>query len=184
MPGVTLVKLTEELEKQRELLLADFEERHKQIVAEIVNKFDEQTKQLQSSLQIATDEASEANKMAALNLGKVERLELTVSALVESNKTQAKQIRKLTDLLEERTNRQLRGTLVFKGIPELPYEKSWEDTKSVLAEAVANTVPNLDVKGARSLFERAHRSGSTGKDDCKRHLRKDVRLEQRRTAKR
>ena len=171
MVNVTAAKLTEELAKQRELLLADFEERHRQIVTEIVNKFDEQTKSLQSSLQLAIDEGSEAEKMTAVSLEKVERLESTVGVLVETNKLQASQIHKLTNQLEERTNRQLRSTLVFKGIPEPPHEKFWEDTKTVLTEAVVNTVPNLNVQRARELFERVHRSGYTGKDGCKKGRR-------------
>ena len=167
MTNVTISKLKEELDKQRIQLVADFDKRNEILKDELLKQFEQTCKLLNVSLQKALDDANEAKKMADINADEIKRIKSTVECLVDTNKVQAAQISDLTNLLEERTNRQLRNTLVFKGIPEAPNEKTWEDTKSVLAEACAHSLPNLEAGQARNLFERAHRSHFKGKDDMK-----------------
>ena len=82
-----------------------------------------------------------------------------MTLLVDQNKSQAKQISDLSELVEDRTNRQLRSTLIFKGVPKQPQEKSWNDTRQVLASSV-NSLLGIPQKEASNLFERIHR----GKD--------------------
>ena len=68
-------------------------------------------------------------------------------------------LRRLSDveeLIEERTNRQLRQTLVFRGIEEKGKE-SWNDTKHRLAESIAETC-DITYDEAASSINRCHRS--------------------------
>ena len=60
--------------------------------------------------------------------------------------------------VEERTNRQLRQTLVFQGIEEKGKE-SWADTKHILAESVSETC-DVTYEDAEQAINRCHRSGS------------------------
>ena len=48
-----------------------------------------------------------------------------------------KSFKQLEDKVEERTNRQMRQTLVIKGLPEKDGE-SWQDTRNLLAKHIAN----------------------------------------------
>ena len=162
MTNVTLSKLKDELDKQRQQFVLELETRSNILKDELIKRFDETRSDLQASLQKATEDAAAAKKMAAENSDEIVRLRSTVESLVSINKHQAAAIADLTERVEERTNRQLRNTLVFKGVPEPSHEKSWEDTKTVLAEAVHSSFPNLPVSQARSFFERAHRSKSEG----------------------
>ena len=171
MTNVTISKLKEELDKQRQLLVSEFESRNETLKDDLLKHFDKLCSDLGVSLQKAFDDADVAKQMAADNANEILRLKSTVETLVDTNKVQAKAIAVLTERVEERTNRQLRNTLVFKGIPEPEYERTWEDTKSVLAEAVASTLPGLDVSITRRLFERAHRSRFTGIDGSKKGKR-------------
>ena len=64
-------------------------------------------------------------------------------------------LNEIEERIEERTNRQLRQTLVFRGIPELASEKNWSDTDKVLATAIGTA---LDCD-ARDMINRCHRTG-------------------------
>ena len=84
------------------------------------------------ALQTTLDATTEIAKTA---LALVQKLEKEVSSLKEENSKLKKQceenkesIRQSSERLEERTNRQLRKTLVFHNIAEQPNE-TWEDTE-------------------------------------------------------
>ena len=67
-------------------------------------------------------------------------------------------IAELEEKIEERTNRQLRKTLVFKGIPYEGGKKqeTWEETEVVLRKHIAETCGmNYD---ETNIIERCHRS--------------------------
>jgi hypothetical protein len=58
--------------------------------------------------------------------------------------------------VEDLTNRSLRKNIVIRGIPEDEDEKSWEDTKRVVSQAIADaTGENTD--RYMKIFERIHR---------------------------
>ena len=65
-------------------------------------------------------------------------------------------VKALEERIEDRTNRQLRKTLVFNNIPETDQE-SWEDTEKLVANAIADAC-NIDVADAAEQLERVHRS--------------------------
>ena len=68
-------------------------------------------------------------------------------------------VKAVEELVEERTNRQLRKTLVIKGIPEDDDEKSWQDCELKLSKIFSETL-NVPVDDARSLIDRCHRGGN------------------------
>ena len=78
------------------------------------------------------------------------------------------------EVIEDSKNRQLRKTLVFKGIPEEKYEvvdsanpdgsprtrpESWDDTATILATSMAES-PNTTFEDAQQMVERCHRGRS------------------------
>ena len=74
------------------------------------------------------------------------------------NQSMLNKIDELEERVEERTNRSLRQTMIFRGIPENTNEK-WSDTKHLLAELIAD---NCDVtyEDANTMINRAHRGGA------------------------
>ena len=80
----------------------------------------------------------------------IESLTARIEALESQSKSQTQQsieqsmvdndrIRMLEEKVEERTNRQLRKTLVIRGIPEKEHEK-WSNTDSTLSSIIAQTM--------------------------------------------
>ena len=65
----------------------------------------------------------------------------------------------IEERLEERTNRQLRKTLVFRGINQDMSERSWKDCEEVLAKVIASTL-DIDSKDAINMIDRCHRGGN------------------------
>ena len=76
------------------------------------------------------------------------------------------------EVIEDSKNRQLRKTLVFKGIPEEKYEvvdsanpdgsprtrpESWDDTATILATSMAESL-NTTFEDAQQMVERCHRA--------------------------
>ena len=81
---------------------------------------------------------------------RVDKLESTHHSVPSSEEIEA-----LSERVEERTNRQLRQTLIFKGIPEKD-EKTWADTKCVLAQTIASSVGTTE-NNAYQVLNRVHR---------------------------
>ena len=76
------------------------------------------------------------------------------SKIVDQNNQE--KIDNLSELIEERTNRQLRQTLVIKGLPEKTNE-SWDKTTSLLAESFSEVLDDCSFDQARDMINRAHR---------------------------
>ena len=66
-------------------------------------------------------------------------------------------INSIEERIEERTNRSLRQTMVFRGIPGKPKE-SWATTTQNLAQCIADALDISDSK-AHAMINRAHRGG-------------------------
>ena len=79
---------------------------------------------------------------------------------------------KTLEIIEENKNRQLRKTLVFKGIPEKTFRdesalnadgtpksrsENWDDTASILAETIAKALEDTTYDDAFNMVERCHR---------------------------
>ena len=78
---------------------------------------------------------------------------------VLSQSEEVKRMVAVEEKLEERTNRQLRKTLVFRGIKQEAAERSWKDCEEVLAKEIASTL-EIDCKDARNMIDRCHRGGN------------------------
>lgn len=63
---------------------------------------------------------------------------------------------KQVEYAEDRVNRQLRKTLVFKGAHEQENE-SWDATDELLAQKIADVCDGTSLEEARDMFERSHR---------------------------
>ena len=75
-------------------------------------------------------------------------------------------------IIEDNKNRQLRKTLIFKGLPEQKFvdeshpnpngtpkmrPENWDDTTSILATAISKTMEDTTIEDARQMIERCHR---------------------------
>ena len=117
---------------------------------------------LQNDIQLVkstNEELTSANKSLEAKLTSLENFQVST---VES-------FRQLEEKLEDRTNRQLRQTIIVKGLPEKVNEK-WADTRNILAKHVSKFY-KMDFKDAYVLFERVHRGGGNGYQDRKKGKR-------------
>ena len=71
----------------------------------------------------------------------------------------------LRENIEDRTNRQLRETLVFKNIPEEVQDESYKETKELLATVISNNCPDVSYEQALSQIKRAHRERNQNFDE-------------------
>ena len=70
-----------------------------------------------------------------------------------------KMVLELREIVEERTNRQLRETLIFKNIPEEP-DEDWEKTKALLATTIAENCETISFDDAFEGIKRCHRESA------------------------
>ena len=92
----------------------------------------------------------------------ITQLDQRVNILEKNNKDLCKQndvlklkVHNLKWKLEDRTNWEMRKTLIIKGVPEVN-EDSWDKTENALAASISN-VCNIDQDSAKDMFERVHR---------------------------
>ena len=67
------------------------------------------------------------------------------------------ELKKVQDDIDEQVNRNLRNNIVIKNMPG--DEKTWEETKTVVAQLLAELDGRTDGENYLSLIERAHRHG-------------------------
>ena len=65
----------------------------------------------------------------------------------------------IEELIESRTNRQLRKTLVFRNIPEEADEKTWADTDNLLSATISSQL-DISENDAYEMIDRCHRGGN------------------------
>lgn len=98
---------------------------------------------------IDKEKVDDLNNAAAEN----SRLNIRIAAAEYANS-------QLIEKVEDCKNRQMRKTLIFKGVPELANE-SWDKTERLLAEKIAEASNNkISKEDALTSIERAHRSGA------------------------
>ena len=128
--------------------------------------------QLQSHLQKTIDalnaQLDEISLVANNALAKAEKLEAKVTALEAENellKANNTKIIALEERVEERTNRQLRKTLVFRGVPEekpiaspsagpnqKKAEETWAETTAKLATLINQTCEEVSLDEATYMI--------------------------------
>ena len=125
---------------------------------EMLKTLQDTNKSLQDTVKLLTDRLTSVEE--TLN-------ELTAEKQLDSSPSSAsaissgadERIRQLEELVEERTNRQLRKTLVIKGISESDQEKTWYDVETRLSHVFSETL-DISPEIARGLIDRCHRGGN------------------------
>ena len=123
----------------------------------LAKHFEQQTLELKEEIGRLSLELTQTRELAEQNQRDVERLTSENIALKDQlQAVRVNNIRPIEELIEARTNRMLRKTLVFKNIPETANE-SWNETESALAQAI-HEVSEVPLEEAASFIERAHRA--------------------------
>ena len=141
---------------------------------------------IQGEITEIKNELSAMNEVAALQTAEIEKLKQENNILLEKLSTSqdvgtANKINQIEERIEERTNRSLRQTLVFKGIKEqkidvknfkgklVTVSERWSDTTDILSEVIA-TACDLDAEDTRDWINRAHRSAPNPRKEGKRDI--------------
>ena len=123
------------------------------------------------ALKLAEENKSAIDKLSEEN----KKLKTENTSLKNKMHDASEQNEILDERIENRTNRQLRKTLIFKGIPEAsmtnndePHDdqnnkaETWNDTERVLASQIAN-IGDIPFEEAKRIIERCHRSNPNPK---------------------
>ena len=123
---------------------------------------DKEIANLQS--EITSIKAANNNLLAANSVisSKLSELEKFKEDTIES-------FSQVVERVEDRNNRGLGQTIVVRGLPEKNKEQ-WNDTRNILAKYVSEAY-DLEYKEAFAMFERVHRGGGNGFEDCKKGKR-------------
>ena len=130
-----------EIKKETKKINDNINDKHKKLEDKLAN--------VEKKLKTVEETAINALKQTDINHTRI----------AETNETLDEQKQAITSLKEaliEQTDRSLRSTLIFKGIPREKNEKSWDDTKNVLVEYLSNTF-NWDPNGLNNDIECTHR---------------------------
>ena len=132
----------------------------KKIVQELL---DGQTKDLRGIIETLQAELEETTNIATGALRRVEECEKSIVHLQTENEdlkneiarsANLNRIKVLEERIEERTNRQMRNTLVFKGISD-DLKETWSQTEQKLVDHI--TKAGVSANNAYDMIERAHR---------------------------
>ena len=172
-------KLLEDLKKELQTDLKPTREQVTSINATIT-KFDKKFVDLfkrcdsiKATADNASKSAAEALATAKLAEENIATMRTEIDELTESNKKikdraaevdielSTLQVRNavLQHRLEDQTNRSCRKTLVFRGVQESSVDESWEDTKNLLADVIAEACDQTP-EASYDLIERCHRSSA------------------------
>lgn len=134
----------------KSLLKELFEKNYKKIV----NEFNKTIESLKSQLDEVEARATNAEKKIKLLETENQKLKEVLNSTSNTANANANAINALEERIEDRTNRQLRKTMVFRGVPENDNE-TWDDTKSLLAAEIAKVL-NTEETDAEEMSERVH----------------------------
>ena len=155
---------------------ADLDILLKNQLKEIQASYNETIEKLQATIDRTALLAENATKRVQELENELDKTKTEVSVLKGENKRLKEKVNNvssnqhsLEERIEDRTNRQLRKTLVFRGIPEQPSTatdgaetathktESWQETKDLLADQISE-ICALPKPDAAAMLERAHRS--------------------------
>ena len=83
-----------------------------------------------------------------------------------------RKVKDLEEKVEDRTNRQLRETLIFKNVPEASSNESWFETKDIVAKAISENVEGVTFDYDKQQIRRAHRKSNRRNDGSNQHHRR------------
>ena len=128
-----------------------------------MDKVESQIKQINEELatvitENATLQAQIADCSTKISLleNRIVNIEEVNRELIKEKDVSALRIHNLKWKLEHRTNRDMRNTLIFRGVPERKDESTWDKTESVLADIISKTC-DIDIEETNDMFERVHR---------------------------
>ena len=158
--AITEEKLIEILEEHRKL---------------ISNEFKEQIEHLKCELKDTQNTLNITHKIAIDNENEVKLLKVEIDSLKKSQEV-------LVNQIDDVTNRNMRNTLIFRGVMEEPNE-NWGVTEQILVNLLITQV-DVPPESATNMIERAHR----GKNNNNKTLRAEelhviIKKENRNTTK-
>ena len=125
-------------------------------VAHTDNRLGELAAQLENGDLIVSQKFSHITSRVAAMEAKIRELENVPKQIDELGEL-PNRVDQLREEIENRTNRSLRETLVFKNVPEEEGENSYDDTKKLLATTINRHCPDITYDYAFSQIKRAHR---------------------------
>ena len=133
-------------------------------LASLTTRLDDVEKDLEAKTDLiaANEEGLKAN---AQSLDTLTKRITYLEEQCKKNKNIPSDIKIIEELLEDRTNRQLRETLVFQNVPETSEKESYEVTKDLLAELIADNIGGQTKDSAKLLIKRAHRESPRNVDN-------------------
>lgn len=156
------INIDETALQQINKIIAD---QHEKLYNKLSNEIKSVKQYIDTEINKVKDIAQAAFDLATKN---ADTIELLTSENVRL-KTQLVEVRTtefnaVAEQIEERTNRTLRKTLVFSGIPE-GNEPSWKETESILAKSIADTC-DIELSAAADMIERSHRSNPSSRKNA------------------
>ena len=132
-------------------------------ISTTVSQLEETVVSYKETLETVTAELSNLKETMATHSNQIEQLlaenEMLNKQVNEVVKqSEMKRVDDLEELIEERTNRSLRQTLVFKGVEQRGAKESWSQTKTLLSDIIAETL-DINSDHAMSMINRCHRGG-------------------------
>ena len=147
------------------LSISDLKKSTDETKVELLNKFDDLAERI-DSIEAKVDTNKEATDALSTiveeNKAELIRLNLRIVSLEDKVKmleTIPEKLNETRETVEERTNRQLRETLVFKNIIEVNPDESYNDTKVLLSKLISEHC-HLQYDDVYSEIKRAHRESN------------------------
>ena len=159
------------------------ESKENDIIYKLKEFFNERFDRLEEKINLMMQTVLETEKRSKDNeielraaISRISKLENAIEEIKNKDQQKNESIEELKDKtshlhdqLSEQTDRSLRTTLVFRGIKQDNTEKTWDDTKHMLADTLSN-ITRLDPNAIFSNIERAHRGKADHRNDNKRPL--------------
>ena len=100
------------------------------------------------------------NKIVTLDrevTGEIRALQNRVASLEEQQQQHIADVKTLQEEGEDRTNRQLRKTIIFRNVQEIDDDESFKDTKELLARLISTHCEETSYEFSLGNIDRAHR---------------------------
>ena len=160
------------LDAQTKEMKAFFDKKMDDRLKPISDEISELKKELQLKKAVNDNLKSEVASIKAFQeelVTSCKSLETRLSISEKFQHSSLESFKLLEEKLEDRTNRQLRQTVVINGLPEKDGEK-WSDTRNALAKHISKAY-KIEFKKAYALFDRVHREGGDGYEKRKKGKR-------------
>ncbi|NQY43849.1 MAG: hypothetical protein HRT87_10955 [Legionellales bacterium] len=129
---------------------------------EVINSFTTKFTEIEKQFQVNDERMTKLEQSLAGHNTAVDKLTKRVESLeLENTKLKAWNVptclKKLEEKVEERTNRQLRETLIIKDVPEEVEKETWDETKNLLAQVISDNMDDVSFEFAYGQIKRTHR---------------------------